>query len=137
MPIRKLSFDKIKNIFNFKAIKLEKLNKMSSSLAEPETLGFSYLNVFDEEYHEPIAEILKQSPKVQDVVSFVLQNDRKYLYQQKIKPIRLDEVELFNIEVGEVPIKPVRLIAWGEGDLDERIEDFEERIRIYNVEKER
>src|SRR5260364_243714 len=76
----------------------EKINKMIYNLATPETPEFHYLLIFKSEYHADIASILKKSPTVHNVVSFVLQNDKDILTPIWLKPTRMDEIQAIDLE---------------------------------------
>ncbi|CAG8543269.1 7960_t:CDS:1, partial [Scutellospora calospora] len=79
-----------------------KFNNMLYNFATPESPGFKYLYLFKEEFHANMAEILKEGPTIHRVCKIILQNlDKKMLAEYKIKPIRFDEMKVFNIEVSE------------------------------------
>jgi len=78
-----------KNSLCFKKINKKRLNKIIMRFATPETRGFSYLLLFQHEYHEEIANILKENPTVEDVTSFALQNEQT-IFIQRVKPTRID-----------------------------------------------
>src|SRR5260364_401272 len=72
---------------------------MVFSFAEPNYPGFFYLNLFKEEFHIEMSTICGETPTVKRVVEIVLQNlDRDMLYSNKVKPIRFDDLKIFNIE---------------------------------------
>lgn len=136
MPIRKFS-NSIKK-FSYKILNIKIAFNMSSSLADSETPGFSYLKLFKIEFQTEIASLVGQSPTVLEVVSLVLQNTNwNYLNEKKIKPTRFDETQSFIIEIEEIPEKPIRYLPNWDGDIEETVENFQERLRIYEIELKR
>ena len=126
------SFKKIMNIFKF-----NKFRNISYSFAEPDVPGFSYLNLFKEEIHDSAAESLKYSPKIKKVMLFAYKN-KKFLYQNKIKPTRFDDIELFDIEIGEFSVRPIkRVVEWGDEGEDETMDEYNERIRLWEIESKK
>ncbi|CAG8572150.1 5707_t:CDS:1, partial [Scutellospora calospora] len=62
----------------------------------------SYLHFFNEEFQADMAKLLKEGPTVRRVVEIIVQNIDLYsnmLATHKIKPIKFDEMQIFNIEV--------------------------------------
>ena len=133
MPTRKFSFDKIKSLI-FKQNKKERVDKMIFTLARPSVPGFSYLHLFKEEYWSQIANFLKSSPTVFAVVSFAIDNIQSF-NENNIKPDVRDPTQMIYIEVGEISEKPRRNMASWDGDEDESLEEFQERLRLYEAEK--
>ena len=66
-------------------------------------LGFSYLYFFKEEFHADMAKILREGPTVRRVLEIILQNlDKNMLAEYKVKPLRFDEMQVFNIEIPDL-----------------------------------
>ena len=92
-------FFTFKKFLLLKSLNEQKYNKMTFSLATPNLAGYSYLNLFKEEFHPEMAEICKESLTVKRVVEIVVQNlNYDMLYSKKVKPTRFDDMKLFNIE---------------------------------------
>jgi hypothetical protein len=136
MPIRKPSFDKIKK-YIFKTFNKKIFEKMIFTFANTNAPGFSYLHLFEGEHHRGIAELLKDGPTVFDVISFAMQNDQSYLVRSKVRATLHDETRSILIEGGEVPAKPMKATAWDETEEDETEEDYRERVRQYEIEKQK
>jgi hypothetical protein len=137
MPTRKFSFDKIKK-YIFKIPTNKKIfEKMTFAFVDANAPGFSYLHLFEEEHHGGITELLKNGPTVKDVIVFAAQNERSYLVRHKIRVTLYDETRSILVEEGEVPAKPMRITAWDETEENEMEEDYEERVRQYEIEKQK
>jgi hypothetical protein len=96
MPIQKKTIQK-----KYNAKKLTKRNykKMLNIFATPSQPGYKYLYCFDESDWEYIANHLKASPTVHEVTNFALLNTFT-IAKHKVRPIRLDEIEMFDLEAG-------------------------------------
>ncbi|CAG8712443.1 9344_t:CDS:1, partial [Gigaspora rosea] len=70
---------------------------MKFSVAQPENLGFHYLNLFKEEVWEEVAEFAGANPSAQDVCSATLHRTES-LATHKIKPTKIDVAKTFDIE---------------------------------------
>ncbi|CAG8506719.1 5028_t:CDS:1 [Scutellospora calospora] len=98
--LRKLSFN-IKKYFS-KLLSNKQYENLIYKIATSTSLSFSYLHFFNEEFQADIAELLKKGPTVHRVVEIIVQNIDLYsnmLATHKIKPIRFDKRQVFNIEV--------------------------------------
>ena len=72
-------------------------------MATPNQPGFSYLHFFKEEFYADIAEILREGSTVRQVLEIILQNlDKNMLAEYKVKPLRFDEMQVFNIEIPDL-----------------------------------
>ncbi|CAG8608394.1 855_t:CDS:2 [Acaulospora morrowiae] len=110
---------------------------MRSSTASPSSPRFSYFLLFKEEFHEPIAAGLGPSPTVLSVFSFFVQNDRDYRTSLWIKPTRLDDFRIVTIESGNPPERPERQRTGWDHEDDEAIDEYEERLNRWQIERQR
>ena len=103
MPsIRKLSFSNLKKYIT-KLLSNKQFNNLIYQMATLNQPGFSYLHLFKEEFHADMAEILREGPTVHRVLEIILQNlDKNMLAEYKVKPLRFDEMQVFNIEIPDL-----------------------------------
>ena len=103
MPsIRKLSFSNLKKYIT-KLLSNKQFNNLIYQMTTPNQPGFSYLHFFKEEFYADMAEILREGPTVHRVLEIILQNlDKNMLAEYKVKPLRFDEMQVFNIEIPDL-----------------------------------
>src|SRR5271170_4027136 len=100
MPIRKFSFDKIKNYFFKSSSEKAYDNIIIKTMSTSETPGYKWLNFFKTEIHEEISHLLGAGPTVKDVLTLAYQNrHHKPFTYRRVKLTRMDEVECFDVEV--------------------------------------
>jgi hypothetical protein len=95
MPAQKTSRKTLK--YNNKKLNKKQFKNMILDFASPNAVGFKYLHLFKYDDWQYIANHLKDSPTVFEVVNFALLN-KFTIAEYKIKPTRLDEVRMFDIE---------------------------------------
>ncbi|HEY6536628.1 MAG TPA: hypothetical protein VIY08_12645 [Candidatus Nitrosocosmicus sp.] len=132
--IRK-SINKPEKVLSFEIPEKDIYDKMSTSLASSASPGFSYLLLFKEEYHEEISANLGPSPTIK-VVLCCFKINKETRTPSWIKPSRFDDSKTFSIESGRVPPEPTRHEGWAQNE-EEPIEDFNERIYQYQLERQR
>jgi hypothetical protein len=99
MPIRKLSFDKIKKYF-FKPSSEKNYNIKLEKMATSETPGYKWLLFFKSECYSEIASLIGAGPTVKDVVDlFWCNRHHNPLTDKIIKITRMDEIRCFDIEI--------------------------------------
>jgi hypothetical protein len=83
--------------YNNKKINKNYFKKMILDFASPNAIGFKYLHLFKQDDWQYIANHLKDLPTVFEVVNFALLN-KFTIAEYKIKPTKLDEIAMFDIE---------------------------------------